>query len=509
MMEVTADRLREEERNGEMIINYFRISLGVLCGIGIGILAFRGGYNRFNTAALRWYSGPFVLIGYSIGLFWYLRKRTHIWPLLKYVFVVLDMGIASYTVIMIALYPSLVSPAILPSFQVSCYFLFIILSGLRCSVSCEVFSGIIAAVAYGSIVFVFNIYQYASEGMIGNQLIRDGWWVLSLIACGIIIAIILKRYGELVNHIFAADIISESADAAFRTVTQTKEIAGRIREATKEIAVSSKDIFTTANNQAATVEEIVSTINENTKIATDIADKTRSVATIAAKMEDDVLTGFSVLENNVKKMGDIKDKNEGVINGIVMLGQKITKIRDIVRVINTITDQTKVIAFNAALEAAGAGERGKRFAVVAEEVNRLADDIANLTKQIKEQVEEIQASSSSLIISSEEGADKIAEGYKLIKNLEDVFKDIRSGAEITSNQAQTITISTQKQRKSSEQIHLAISDISHGLNSFLHATEVATSSAEKLTNLAYQLELVLNGELDVDSVDPTLSIDEP
>ena len=177
---------------------------------------------------------------------------------------------------------------------------------------------------------------------------------------------------------------------------------------------------------------------ETAGIATEIADRTNSVAAIASKMEKDVLKGFTILEKNVKKMEDIKEKNSGVINGIVSLGNKVNKIRDIVRVINTITDQTKVIAFNASLEAASAGETGKRFAVVAGEVNRLADDIAGLTRQVREQVEEIRSSSSYLILYSEEGSDRIAEGYKLIKDLEDVFMDIRSSAEITSNQVQGI-----------------------------------------------------------------------
>jgi methyl-accepting chemotaxis protein len=205
-----------------------------------------------------------------------------------------------------------------------------------------------------------------------------------------------------------------------------------------------------------------------------------------------VVHGFAVLENNVSQMADIKTKNDNVISGIISLGNKITKIREIVKTINTITDQTKVIAFNAALEAASAGERGKRFSVVASEVNRLADDIAALTKQIREQVEEIQSSSSTLVISSEESADKIAEGNKLIKALEGIFREILSGAEITANQAQTITVSTQKQQKSTEQINIAIADISSGLGSFIHSTEVATSSAENLTRMIQELGSLLN-----------------
>jgi methyl-accepting chemotaxis protein len=165
-----------------------------------------------------------------------------------------------------------------------------------------------------------------------------------------------------------------------------------------------------------------------------------------------------------------------------------------VRTINTITDQTKVIAFNAALEAASAGETGKRFAVVAGEVNRLADDVAILTRQIREQVEEIQSSSSSLIVYSEEGSDRIAEGYKLIKDLEDIFKEIRSGAEITSNQARTITVSTHQQLKSTEQIHTAIAEVSQGVKHFMGAAEAAAISAGTLTERAHELEQFLTTE---------------
>ena len=194
-----------------------------------------------------------------------------------------------------------------------------------------------------------------------------------------------------------------------------------------------------SNNQADGTEKIESINIENVNIAVEIIKKNRSVANIASKMEKDVFKGFRLLEKNVKKMGDIKEKNSGVINGIISLGSKVNKINEIVRAITTITDQTKVIAFNAALEAAGAGEKGTRFSVVAAEVNRLAENIAILARQIREQVEEIRSSSSSLIVYSEEGSDRIEEGYKLIKDLEDTFKDIRAGAEITSYQAKTIT----------------------------------------------------------------------
>jgi methyl-accepting chemotaxis protein len=319
----------------------------------------------------------------------------------------------------------------------------------------------------------------------------------ALVLYGVFTVMVMRGYRRLLWGIEERE--TGSAAEASRIFAETLETVRVIQKSATDISLSGRDNFSAANSQSAGMEEIQSSINDNVRIAAEISDKTGSVANIALKMEDDVLTGFSVLEKNVKKMGDIKEKNSGVISGIISLGNKITKIRDIVRVINTITDQTKVIAFNAALEAASAGETGKRFAVVAAEVNRLADDTADLTRQIREQVEEIQSSSSSLIISSEEGSDRIAEGYRLIKDLEDIFREIKSGAELTSNQAQTITISTQKQRKSSEQINTAITDIFQSLQTYIRTAEKAAASAGGLAELSRDLEAALNREQSGDS----------
>jgi methyl-accepting chemotaxis protein len=493
-----ADRIRGEERDGEVIINYFRIILAAFYVVGMGFVSFMEYQARSVALPPRAYAGPMLFLLESLALLFYLRKQKLLHPFLRYINVMLDMVILSLCLYISGSYPEILMPVSFMGVQSLFYVLQIVLGAFRYNAPCAFFSGVFAAVLFSIVMYLRRmVLDVPYVGIVGDQSLpvsfpayQAVFWSMAYIVAGLITGIASKRHHALLNTMLKLE--ASAAEAASKTVTQTREIAKTIQESTDEIFHSSKEIFTTANNQAASVEEIVSTMNENTQIATDIADKTGSVATIATRMEEDVNRGFSVLENNVTKMGDIKEKNDGVISGIVALGNKISKIRDIVKTINTITDNTKVIAFNAALEAASAGDKGKRFAVVASEVNRLADDIASLTKQIREQVEEIQSSSSSLIISSEEGADKIAEGYKLIKDLEDIFKEIRSGAEITSNQAKIITISTQKQQRSTEQINIAITDISNGLNSFIHSTEIATASAEGLTRLAKELELVLN-----------------
>ena len=318
------------------------------------------------------------------------------------------------------------------------------------------------------------------------------FFILGVVLSGAVMFPFLRSQKKRINRLEAESSESVKDISMFRD--KTIRLTAAVKESAGVISFSGQDNLISGKDQTGSIEKIESTITENARVAAEIVEKTNSVATIASKMEEDVINGFVILEKNVKKMTEIKEKNSGVINGIISLSNKVNKIRDIVRGINTITDQTKVIAFNAALEAASAGETGKRFAVVAGEVNRLADNIAGLTRQIREQIEEILSSSSFLIVYSEEGSDKISEGYKLIKDLEDVFMEIRSGAEITSNQAQTITVSTEQQLKSSEQIYADIAEISRRVKNLIGASESVAMTAGTLTERTNELEQFLISE---------------
>jgi methyl-accepting chemotaxis protein len=495
------ERISRDERDGEMIINIFRFGLGVIYVLGMAIISVVRNIEGYGYIPWRGHIGPAAFLILSLVIFLYLRKKELAPPRFKYVCVILEMTIISVAIFLTGTYPEVYPPISFLSIQALFYYVLIATGGFRYDSRCAIFSSI-----YGGALFLFiiifhrNILDLPYTAVIKEKTIdvafplyNETFRVMGMIVAGAITSMACKRHLALFKSMIDSE--AQAATASAKTVEQTKIMAQTIQKSTNDIFLSSKDIFTTANNQAASVQEIESTINENTQIAADISEKTGSVATIAAKTEDDVKSGFSVLERNVIQMEDIKTKNDSVIAGIVALGNKITKIRNIIKNINTITDQTKVIAFNAALEAASAGDKGKRFSVVASEVNRLADDIAALTKQIKEQIEEIQDSSSSLIISSEESADKITEGRKLIKDLEEIFQEIKSGAEITSNQAQTITVSTQKQQRSTEQINIAIADISQGLSNFIHSTDVATTSAEGLTRMIEELEKLLSTKI--------------
>jgi methyl-accepting chemotaxis protein len=493
-------RIKKDEFEGEKLISKFRLVIAIIYSVSVifcSVLRNSQGYGYFPGRA---YISSNVNTLYSIFIFLFLRKANSVSGAFKYICVSLDVFFISASIWIGCTYLEICPPVIYLSIWALFFIVLIWIGAFRYSFACAIYSGIFAGACYFIVVYINRKtidlpYFFIHNGKsidISFPLLNETFRVLAMVVAGVITAMACRRHLKLFSGMLESQ--SSAAETASMTVERTRDMAKTIRKSTDEIFLSSKSIFSTANNQAASVQEIESTINENTQIAVEIAEKTSSVASIASKMENDVIQGFSVLERNVEQLENIKTKNDGVISGIIALGNKITKIREIVKSINTITDQTKVIAFNAALEAASAGERGKRFAVVASEVNRLADDVASLTKQIREQVEEIQGSSSALIISSEESADKITEGNNLIKELEDIFREIRCGAEITSNQAQTITVSTLKQQKSTEQINSAIGDISRGLSYFIQSTSIATSCAQELTELIEKLDDLLTGK---------------
>ncbi|MDR1838650.1 MAG: methyl-accepting chemotaxis protein [Treponema sp.] len=490
-------KIKIDEFEGEKLISRLRLILALIYSLSVPAVSIMREAQGFGYFPPRAYIFSNVFLLFSFFILFYLRKKGAVHGSFKYICVILDMTIITASVWVGCTYLEIAPPIQLLSIWALFYFVLIMAGAFRYSIRCASFSGIFAGICYIIVVYINRNtldlpYYFVLENKTINvsfPVYNEAFRVIAMIVTGVITGIACKRHLALFNNVIESE--TAAAETASKTVEQTRSIAKTISKSTDEIFLSSKDIFATANNQAASVQEIESTINENANIAIEIAEKTSSVAAIASKMENDVIHGFNILERNVDQLENIKTKNDGVISGIIALGNKITKIRDIVKSINTITDQTKVIAFNAALEAASAGDRGKRFSVVASEVNRLADDIASLTKQIRDQVEEIQGSSSSLIISSEESADKIIEGNNLIKELEDIFREIRSGAEITANQAQTITVSSQKQQKSTAQINIAIADISKGLSNFILSTKVATSSAGELSQLIQKLDAIL------------------
>ena len=274
----------------------------------------------------------------------------------------------------------------------------------------------------------------------------------------------------------------------------TGAIASSITKSTQDLVIISKQTESISLEQSASVKEIVATMEDSDKLSRNILTRIGDVALVANKTKQNVTHGVKTLATNVEKMREINDANKDTITGIKSLSDKIEGVWDIVNIINTITDQTKIIAFNAELEAASAGEAGKSFNIVATEIRRLADLTTNSTREIKQRITEIQHSSDNLIITSEGGTEKIQEGITLSANLEENFNYIKSSAEFTAEFSSDIRDIIEQQTFAFEQIVVTLRQIAAGVESFSFSTQAITAASEELKKIAETLETsVLKG----------------
>ncbi|GBC60122.1 methyl-accepting chemotaxis protein [Desulfonema ishimotonii] len=248
--------------------------------------------------------------------------------------------------------------------------------------------------------------------------------------------------------------------------------------------------------QAASVSEITSTISELSASFTQIADHASTVATLGENALKATRSGADSVEIVMVKMEEISQDNQKKLSGIVDLGKKSKQIARVMDMINNISDQTKLIAFNAALEASSAGEAGKRFGVVAAEIRRLANSVMTSTGEIEQQIGQIQEAVHHMTISSESDVRRIQAGLEASARTSGKLSDIVSSSQSTADAAKQISLSIRQQKTASEQVVTALREIDEGsrqsTEAIRHISEVTTdlkALAAHLNGLVEQFRL--------------------
>ncbi len=281
--------------------------------------------------------------------------------------------------------------------------------------------------------------------------------------------------------------IRSSRDKELVVAQKERKIAERLFEEAQNLVVATKETAATSQDSSAAVKEIVATMEDSNVLSENISTKIKDVSSVANQTSTDVTEGVNQIEQNVQQLHEIFNANQQTIDGIKILSEKIESIWDIVTLINNVADQAKIIAFNAELEASTAGEAGKSFRIVANEIRRLSDGIIDGTREIKEKINEIQHSSDSLILASESGTEKINVGYENARGLEAKFASIKSSAEITASSADNIAEIIRQQASASEQILIALKEISAGVENFTVATDNISLASENVRKISEDL----------------------
>lgn len=239
---------------------------------------------------------------------------------------------------------------------------------------------------------------------------------------------------------------------------------------------------------SSSIAEISSTMEEFSSTASQIAQHSQGVVERADKTLEDTKVGAAEVENLTFKVNDISQNIEEGLEEIIELGRKSKEINKIMEIINNIANQTKLIAFNAALEAASAGEAGKRFGVVAVEIRRLADSVVESTAEIEDKITEIQDSVNRLVMSSEKSSELIQDGQEYAARTVAMLIESVDGVEETADAARQISLSTQQQRIASSQVVIALKDIEEGTRDSTEAIQQSSLAIAELAVLSEQMQ---------------------
>ncbi|MGP8285296.1 methyl-accepting chemotaxis protein, partial [Halomonas sp. AOP7-C1-8] len=282
--------------------------------------------------------------------------------------------------------------------------------------------------------------------------------------------------------------VSNNAHALTRVADQLAQTAGLSGVHGGDITHEANQTMAAAvEEMASSVAEITSTMEELSTSSTQIADHSQSVVDVANHTLERSRKGSTAMQLLQVKMQNIRSDSEHSLAEIVALGAKSKQINKVMELINTLAAQTKLIAFNAALEASSAGESGRRFSVVASEIRRLADSVTDSTQEIESHTDDIQSAINRLVVASEKGASSIEEGVEVSMSTAQDLDALLKAASQTSSAAQQISLSTQQQKTASNQVVIALRDIDMASSRSAQSVRSITEISQEMIQMSAEL----------------------
>lgn len=274
-----------------------------------------------------------------------------------------------------------------------------------------------------------------------------------------------------------------------RTLSQQIGTAvGQVQSSSAELQAAATQQATGSKEQATAMSEISTTISELLATSRQITESAQRVAQIAARTAAAARAGDETVETAHESIAGIRRQVDLIVNHMLELGKKSQQIGAVLEIVSELAEQTNILAINATIEAAGAGEAGKRFAVVAEEIRKLADRVAGSAKEVRGLIDDVRSAVNTTIMVTETGSKTVDAGSKQFGHVAVSFKQIAELVATTTEAAREIELSTKQQMTAVEQVKVAIGNVAQ-------ASKETEASSGQTQQTASQLALLSKGLL--------------
>ncbi|MEQ8664912.1 MAG: methyl-accepting chemotaxis protein [Rhodospirillales bacterium] len=282
--------------------------------------------------------------------------------------------------------------------------------------------------------------------------------------------------------------LNEMADNLAASAQQTRAGTEQLNSATAELRASSQQQSSSTAEQNAAIQQITSTLEEIAQSGAQMTERAKSVAEAAKSTSSASKAGMDAAGETARTMQSIKEQAEAVAENIVSLTEKTQSVGDIIASVNDIAERSDLLALNAAIEASAAGEYGKSFSVVAEEMKVLAGQAKDATVQVRGILNDIQQGINTSVMQTEEAVKRSETGQRQAEEMEATIKTLADNIEQSVSTFEQIVAANNQQQIGIEQVADSIQNIREASEQMTAGNSDLEQSAASLAGLAQELQ---------------------